>query len=112
MATLPFEPDIAVNASKNVKPKVLRNEFGDGYTQRALDGIHILVEKWNCSWEKGMTDALTLETFLENHVVTAFDWIPPGYSAQKFTAMSWTVKPIGDKGSIINAEIERIYEFS
>ena len=113
MATLPFEPDISNQASKSGTPRTLRVEFGDGYNQRADDGINNSGEKWNVGWDGlVMTDANTLEAFLKSHGAESFDWTPPGESQQYFIVLSWNATPIGDQGKRMTAIFERVYDLA
>lgn len=113
MATLPTEPNIANRASKSASPKVLRVNFGDGYNQRADDGINNSNERWNVEWDgPSMTDANTLETFLKSYGAQSFDWTPPGESLQKFVVLSWSSTPLGNLGKKITATFERVYDLA
>lgn len=68
--------------TKSVKPRVLNAQFGDGYSQRAVNGINSIVREWNLSFNsKSIKDINAIETFLSNRKgVEGFLWTPPGES--------------------------------
>lgn len=107
-------PDLNViyGSSKKVKPRVLRNDFGDGYSQRAGDGINLLAEQWNVSFRLRLDDADTLEAFFKEHKGhKVFYWTPPRQSsARKFTVQEWTRKPDKVNGDVISARFKEEFD--
>ena len=113
MATLPFEPKLAGDASATVTPRTLRVDFGDGYNQRAGDGINTTPAKWTLKWDLIAADATTLITFFRTHGgYTAFEWTPPRSATgpKKFIINDWGEVPYGDSGATITANIEQVYD--
>jgi len=116
MTTLAYEPLSAEGPSKNVDARVLRADFGDGYSQRAADGINPLEETWDCEWEHlDSSEVATLEAqFTAAYGVNTIDWTPPGDStARKFTIKSWTKTPMIGEVYIawrVNAILKREYD--
>lgn len=73
-------------------PRILSAAFGDGYEQRAEDGIHADLETWALTFGN-VTDAVAadLETFFKAHRVTNFTWTPPRSAVQRrFTVKGWS----------------------
>lgn len=103
MANLP-ETGLQKAISKSTKARVLESGFGDGYRQRAGDGINVIEDEWSLEWVLESTGANTLTGFLETHGgYTSFDWTPKGESsAKKWTCDSW------DKIPLITDELWRI----
>ena len=102
MADLAVEPTSAEGPRKSVKSRVLRANFGDGYSQRAGDGINLFDEVWTVEWENlDSTEVVALETQLESaRGVDIITWTPHGEStAKKFTITQWEINPkVGNVG--------------
>jgi phage-related protein len=47
---LPLPEKILVDASKTTTFRTLRASFGDGYSQRAPDGINSRIDSWTLRW--------------------------------------------------------------
>lgn len=94
MATLPDIP-YSYLVSKTTKARVLSANLGDGYTQRAKDGLNSISDEWSISWDVNETNADTLTDFFVTHGgADSFDWTPPTEgSSKKWVASSWDKKP-------------------
>ena len=99
-AALPWPaglPDPDFSSAQTVQAKILENTFGDGYTQRAADGLNSLRDSWANSWTNLRNDE---KYILENLLRTAggwqsFFWIAPGeFTAKKWTCKEWKFTPI------------------
>jgi len=78
-------PDVGL--SGNNKFRTLKANFGDGYKQRAGDGINTKTKKYNLSWSNLDTDEINaIISFLDGQAgYIAFEYTLPGdSSAQKF----------------------------
>lgn len=66
--------------SATTKPRVIKSQFGDGYSQRYVDGINSLVKEWSLSFNsKDLNTAAQIESFFEARKgVEGFKWTPPG----------------------------------
>ncbi|WP_109047007.1 phage tail protein [Azospirillum sp. TSA6c] len=77
-----FLPPCPPVTGSTIEPevKVLTAGFGDGYTQRAPDGIHNIRDQYSLSWEYLDTDqARAIEEFLRaRRGAESFLWKPPG----------------------------------
>jgi phage-related protein len=71
-------PDAGLQASSS--PNVLIAAYGDGYEQRATNGINNVKESWSLSWtNRTSQESGKIERFLqEAKGVSSFDWYPPG----------------------------------
>lgn len=90
-------PSPDFNSKKTVKPRILENDFGDGYTQRAADGLNSLRREWSVSWTNLTTAQKNiLIGFFESQLgYKAFLWTAPGDTAvRKWTAREWTEEPV------------------
>jgi phage-related protein len=77
--------------------RVLRTDFGDGYSQRAAQGINNVDKIWNItSIPYSSSDAQTFDEFFRTHGgYTAFYWTPPGHSEPlKFTCSKWSLNGV------------------
>ena len=87
-----FNPDKALK--QDMKPRILVSQFGDGYMQRARDGINTITESWSMSWKnRSITDGQKLISFFEStEGLHSFTWTPP-YSTTplKVIVDSWSV---------------------
>lgn len=84
------------SAPKDAVPRVLRNSFGDGYSQRIGDGINRLMAGWDLSWHYlSATDKGTLDSFFQSHGGTdVFYWTPPlEATPRKYTCPRWRFTP-------------------
>ena len=74
-------PEIGVDFGFNqqINMNVVTTEFGDGYNQRAVDGINATQYVYDLSWTHIDTERKeTLRKFfLDTNGVTAFLWTPP-----------------------------------
>jgi len=87
----------------DMEPRVIRNDFGDEYTQRIGNGINYIGETWSVVWpEMEEVDALVLDAFFRakgGH--EAFYWTPKGHSIGIWTCTKWHYEPTeGDLGKV------------
>lgn len=94
------------------KPRILAIKFGDGYEQRAADGLHNDLQSWQLTFAPiPVADAETIEAFFVDNAtaVTPFTWTAPRAStSSKFLCRSWTrtiVSPLTDS---ITATFEEV----
>jgi phage-related protein len=78
----------------NQTPRVLIAKFGDGYEQRASDGINTTQEEWSLTWKnRTAAEANKWLAFMELHKgVTVFEWYPPGYEISSTATATSTDK--------------------
>ena len=98
----------------NKTPRVLKVVFGDGYQQRAQDGINHNPQRWRVTFNKRSgTDVEGVYDFLEARGgVDYFLWTPRGEdSARKFICPSYT-RTYDHKDVVqgITFEIEEVFE--
>jgi phage-related protein len=95
MATFTWTPTYSVN--KSVTPRVNMSDFGDGYTQRAGDGLNTQRQIWDVEFISDSTTVDAIESFLENTGgYQSFDWTPPRQSAElKFRYTTYNRDAVG-----------------
>lgn len=78
-------PDIALEAGR--KWRLDKAQFGDGYAQRALDGINALDQQWRVSWSIRPRDLLLeMDAYLKATKAHSFLFLDPG-TGQTFTVL-------------------------
>lgn len=67
------------NSRAQARFRIRKAQFGDGYAQRASDGLNPLAKPWDLRF-RGRAGAIApIRAFLDAHAgVTAFLWTPPG----------------------------------
>ncbi len=111
MALLPFEPTRASN--RNVTPRFLRADLGDGYDQRSGDGIQTIKEEWSVTFEAlDQTSANTLIAFFEDlQGYQKFEWIPFRQTVEKkFICVNWTEAYPGNSLTSIAASFVQVFD--
>ena len=112
MATLP-DLNLTYEISKSTEANVLEAEFGDGYSQRAANGINSLKDSWDLEWVLNDTDKDTLIAFFEargGH--ESFGWTPSSEDTEKmWTCRSWNRSYIeSDDVFKITATLKQCYD--
>lgn len=99
--TLTISLSDASPPSGDKSARVLRTDFGDGYSQRAAHGINNIDDRWSItSIPLSSSDLQTLSSFFSTHGgYQAFYWTPPDSSTPlKFTCEKWSVSGIEGSG--------------
>lgn len=82
----PQQPDIGAQAT--VQPRVLRAQFGDGYSQRSADGLNTRPVIWSLTWGT-VTDEVAQQIvgfFEAREGVEAFRWLRPDATSLRIVA--------------------------
>jgi len=98
---------------RETKARVLKSDFGDGYSQRAADGINPLEYTYALTWENiTEAEADTIDNFLVSKKgYIAFLWALPRTSTSlKWTCESWTRKPVEGNLVTMTASFVRVYD--
>lgn len=85
-----FEPSAQTKGSQ--LPRVLKAQFGDGYTQRVRDGAQNALQMWNLVFtNRSQARLKQIDDFLDQfHGVNAFVWKPPApFGPRWFTCKNW-----------------------
>jgi phage-related protein len=108
-------PDIAPSygSSGTTDFRVLEAPFGDGYSQRAADGLNSQRIFWSLTWEnREDADVTTLYNFLADKLgYIAFLWTAPDESIErKWIARSMERTPIAAGYSTLQTEFEEVFD--
>lgn len=99
--------------TKTQKPRVLTAQFGDGYSQRIVNGINPITREWSVAFNsKSVADANAIEAFLEARSgVEGFLWTPPGEStAYAVICPDWSRTYDTHISASIQAKFVQIFE--
>jgi len=86
-------PDISPDFgfAEKSKPRVIKHQFGDGYSQRLSDGINVDLKQFDLTFNNlPTTDMTTIKDFLEARGGwEQFDWTPPDGVLGKYHCPTW-----------------------
>ena len=94
MTALPLLNLITQSSAKTVNFKTITAQFGDGYMQRAVDGINDKRELWIIQYDNlNQTDRDTLWVFIDQvKSSNIIEWTAPGDSSEKKTQLTNKLK--------------------
>lgn len=110
--TPPVEPSVS-GLSVATKTRTLVAEFGDGYTQRAGDGLNGIAKQVSVTWNALQTaDADTIIAFFEARGgFEMFEWTPPrGNTALKWIVTEWQLVPLDSALDAISATFVQVFD--
>lgn len=112
-AALPLSTAISQTSESTRDYRVLEMHYGNGYSQRAADGLNSVIDSWNVTWENiSATDFNTVMTALDAAKGTDyFTWTAPGDSTSK----KWIVSQVSRRmlsGSIysVSATLKQVFD--
>ena len=111
MATFPdYSP--AYSASKISQPTVRRTQFGDGYEQRIIFGLHQNPKQWQLLYLISDDDAEIIEAFLDSQAgQLSFDWTTPeGTYGDKWVCEQWSREMYDYGQSKITTTFRQVFE--
>lgn len=111
-----FEPPVAPDVGgddETVEARVLENEFGDGYTARAGDGLNAIRSSVNLTW--GMltaAQAAEIVTFFRDHRgYTAFLYtLPADDDERQWVCKRWQRVSSGTESWAIRATFTEVFD--
>lgn len=101
-------PSYPVESSS--EPRILKVEFGDGYTQEAPDGLNFLLYTFNVNWD-AITNAekAIIKPFIEARGgYQTFLWIDPDGVTRKVKCRTWTFSNIEPGLHSLKATFEEV----
>lgn len=89
MAEFTWLPDH--KPKRSIVPRILKAQFGDGYTQRTRSGLNTMLETWTMNFTlKTRAKVREIEDFLESHAgVDSFTWVTPRGESLSFVCEKW-----------------------
>lgn len=98
---------------KNVTPRVKEARFGDGYSQRIVDGINPLDTQWELTWQgRPVAQASEMMDFFEEKGgAEGFLWTPEGETKQySVICTEWSRSYDSHITATVSATFVRIYD--
>lgn len=111
MPSFEWTPDFG--SSKSSKPTVTPIKFGDGYEQRAANGINTNPKTWNLNFRnRDVSDIDDIEEFLDARgAVESFEWTPPRASDPIMVVCREWNRTIDHAGTdSLTATFEQVFE--
>jgi phage-related protein len=106
-----INPDTKSRRSKS--NRVLKADFGDGYSQTSLDGVNTVEESWELSFDNYFkADIDTIVAFLDSQAsYKSFYWTPPDESTPKLWRQDgdYSVTLAGPLTRSLTVKIKRAY---
>lgn len=99
--------------SVSTKPRIIKSQFGDGYSQRYVDGINNITKEWSVSFNsKDLNTAGQIENFFEERKgVEGFKWTPPGDTlTYSVVCPEWNRTYDSHLSASINARFVQIFD--
>lgn len=104
---------ISPGSTKATKPRVLRNDFGDGYSQRIGDGLNQINRKVDIKFSVLVkSEADDIESFFEERAgYKPFRWTLPGEDTErKWIAPEWQRTYTGRLTYDISVTFEEVFD--
>lgn len=84
--------------------RVRTAQFGDGYSQRAKDGLNNVYDTWPLTFTGSEAEIAAIKAFLDaTGGATNFYWTPPLRTQAKFIASAVVVTPLGGDNYTLTA---------
>ena len=95
-----------------IKSSVIETRYGDGYSQRLLDGVNAQRQAWNCQFDvRADTDADSMMEFFYEHAARSFEWIAPrAASAKRYIAKEPSRVFVGPNVSAVKVTFEQVFD--
>lgn len=91
-----FDFPVRHDANHTVQHRVLSANFGDGYIQRAGDGINTKTTSWDLSCTGSLSFIQQVQAFLDAQGgYKAFLWSPPGQAPAMFVCAGYKLQSKG-----------------
>ncbi len=113
MASLPSDlTPIITGYNKNYKARALISNFGDGYRQRAGDGLNTIEREIAVKFTGSDTNIAIYVAFFEaRDGYEAFTWTPPDEAVSlKWTCQEWIVTGEAENLSSITARFRKEFD--
>lgn len=108
MATFTWTPD--VDAAVTHEPRIREAKLGDGYSQRAQDGMNADMASWSLRFSgRSLAEGEAIDAFLAAQGgVTAFDWTPPNGVSTKWLCKKWSRAYVSYESQTVTATFTQV----
>lgn len=113
MTALILTDKISQSSQAGREYRVTKTKFGNGYEQRAKDGINNIVDSWSLSWEAlNQTDMNSLSSFFDSLGGTSyFTWqAPTDSTVKKWVVSKFSIQVLGGSHYTVNVSIDQVYD--
>ena len=101
-------PAFGVNVSK--QPRVKKAQFGDGYAQRAADGINTQPRSYNVQFNANSGKVEDIDQFLSDRAgIESFTWTPFDGIEGTFICEAWNLSRTGPTAGTLSATFMEVY---
>lgn len=108
------EVNPSIGFSKNIKPAVNIANFGDGYSQRVVDGINNMPGTWRVSFQnQPLNVILAIENFLKARQGSElFYWTPPGdvVTVKVICVDGWDIEYTSHISRTLNTTFTQVFD--
>jgi phage-related protein len=108
MSTFTWVPDIGAKCDR--KPSIRSVKFGEGYEQRAANGLNPDLRTYTLTFTgRSAAESTAIDAFLTTQGgVTSFDYTHPGESSRKFVCREWSSTDAGYQVKTISATFMQV----
>lgn len=106
-------PTLSYGISLSKKYRYLEANFGDGYSQRAGDGLNTISEEWRMVWDiiTSSEKNILIDFFDQQQGYLNFNFTAPGDSvSKKWIANTPSVTPINATYYKVECVFQRVYD--
>lgn len=110
MTTFSYVADATPQAVR--QPATQNAKFGDGYEQRAEDGINSLPEIWDVAFtNRDKTEADAIDAFFKARKgVTYFQWTTPTGVSGNFICRTWNYRRVNAILATVSGRFEQVFD--
>ena len=107
-SVMTWSPDYAAQSTHT--PRVFGVQFGDGYFQRAPNGLNTDLPSWTLTWTTDATTAAAIVAFFKTQAgVTAFLWQGPEDAAQTlWICQTFGSEPVSYNNTVVTATLQQV----
>ena len=108
MSTFTWSPD--QGATQDNAPRILSVIFGDGYEQRALDGLNANMVKRSLTFSnRPSSDVTAILSFLDTQAgIASFTYTHPGDIARQYVCKTWKATDASYNNRVISADFTQV----
>jgi phage-related protein len=111
VTTQTFTWSARLEANGTANYRTLKASFGDGYEQKAADGINNKVQMWPLSFVENLTTTTAIRDFLDARMgYQSFYWTPPLGAQGLYRCPSHTIRPMGNGIYELSATFEQCFQ--
>lgn len=114
-AALPLQSLISQASTGATEFRIIEMKYGNGYGQRAADGLNNSVSSWEVSWENILASEQTtiITAFETARGVDYFTWTPPGSASEKkFIVKKYSQAAMSGEIYSVSASLEQTFDLT